>query len=63
MENMLKESRKRKGFSQKALSELSGVHWRTIQEWEGGSFPEAKLKNVVAVARALGCTIDELVGR
>jgi DNA-binding transcriptional regulator YiaG len=33
----LKEARRRLGcLTQKELAEKLGVHWRTVQKWEGG---------------------------
>ncbi len=49
-----------RGLTQMELSELSGVHRRTIQEWERGRISEAKLKNLTAVAEALECAIEDL---
>ena len=34
--NRLKELRKEKGLSQKALANELGVHYRTLQNWENG---------------------------
>lgn len=58
---MLKEIRKRKGMTQRELSEASGVPLRTIQNWER-DFSHATVGNALKVARALGVTLDELAG-
>ena len=40
----LKESRVKVKMSQKALADILGVHWRTIQNWEKGAvIPQASL--------------------
>ena len=66
--NRLKELRKEKGLSQKALANELGVHYRTLQNWENGESnikPEkaeelAKIFNV-SVAYLLGYTDDSKV--
>lgn len=48
----LKESRVKAKMSQKALADILGVHWRTIQNWEKGAvIPQASL---LALDRVLG---------
>lgn len=66
--NRLKELRKERGLSQKALANELGVHYRTLQNWENGESnikPEkaeelAKIFNV-SVAYLLGYTDDSKV--
>lgn len=50
--------RKEKGLSQQALSDVSGVPKRTIQDAE--RFGETKLSTAAKLARALEVTIDDL---
>ncbi len=53
--------RKQKGISQTRLAQLSGVHRVSIVRYEEGrTTPNAR--NALKLARALGCTIDELLG-
>lgn len=53
--------RKQKGISQTRLAQLSGVHRVSIVRYEEGrTTPNAR--NAQKLARALGCTIDELLG-
>ena len=59
---MLKEKRREAGLTVKALSELSGVPARTIQNWESDGVGHASVENLLKVARALGVTLDELAG-
>lgn len=48
----LKESRIKAKMSQKALADILGVHWRTIQNWEKGAvIPQASL---LALDRVFG---------
>lgn len=58
---MLKNLRTKKNYTLVELSKKSGVHWRTIQDWERGGLARAKLCNLKKVADALGCSIDELI--
>lgn len=59
---MLKDKRKEAGLSQSELAARSGVHMRTIQNWERYGVLNAKAGNLKQVADALGCTVDELIG-
>lgn len=59
---VLKEKRRAAGMTVKALSELSGVPKRTIQNWESQGVGHASVENLLKVARALGTTLDELAG-
>lgn len=53
--------RKRKGWTQQQLAEHSGIHYRTVSKWEQDKqTPQGD--NAVAVARALGVSVDELLG-
>lgn len=58
---MLKRLRKERRYTLLELSEKSGVHWRTIQDWENGGLARAKLRNLKKVADALGCSVGELI--
>lgn len=55
--------RKLSGFTQKELSEKSGVNIRTIQQYENKSKDIAKAsgKNLLSLAKTLDCTIEELI--
>ena len=57
----LREIRKEKGMTQGQLSEMSSIHQNTISRYETG-IREPRLKDAKALARALGCTVDELIG-
>lgn len=52
---------KPKGFSQPALSKLSGVSQRRISEIESGRFDAAIILQLAALARVMGLTFDALV--
>ena len=56
----LLEIRKRKGYNQEELSKLTGISRPFISQIETGKhFPS--IKKAQALAKALGCTIDELL--
>lgn len=59
----LKEIRESKGITQKALAELSGVNQRTVQNFEQGKndIKQAAVIKVYALAKALGCTVEDLI--
>ena len=63
METKLKEKRKAAGLSQSGLSTASGVNVRMIQYYEQGvkDIKQASVSTVYALARALGCTIEDLI--
>lgn len=51
--------RKQRGFSQERLAEISGCHPNYIGGVERGE-RNISLKNIVAIAGALRCSVDEL---
>ena len=57
---MLKEKRAEAGLSQKRLAKLSGVSFRTIQDWERKGTGRAVVGKLAKVARVLGCKVDDL---
>jgi len=59
---VLKEKRNEAGLSQQALAKAAGVHKRNVQEWEKKGIEHAVVENALKVAKALGCTIDDLLG-
>lgn len=60
MKNRIAEARNAAGLSQVKLAELSGTTRRNIQEWEAQTYEPGAYK-LYMVARALGCTMDELI--
>lgn len=50
------------GYSQRILAEKSGVNLRTLQQYEIGAknINNASFKTVMALAKALGCKVEEL---
>ena len=61
MKLRVKEMREAKNMTQAQFSQLVGVPQQTISALERGS-TQPQLFNLVKIAGALGCTIDELVG-
>ena len=59
----LQTIRKARGFSQKELSEASGVSLRMIQLYEQkqNDISKAQVAVVVSLARALGCDVEDLL--
>ena len=59
--NRLKELRKEKGLSQKALANELGVHYRTLQNWENGE-SQIKPEKAEKLANFFGVSIAHLLG-
>lgn len=59
--NYVREKRLEKGLTHSQLAEKSGVPSRTIQDWEYGAKPPTNVYQIYKVAKALGCTIEELI--
>lgn len=54
----LKEIREEKGITQERLEELSGVSRQTISAIENNDEYQAKTGTLLALAKALGTTVD-----
>ena len=57
----LREKRKEKGLTQKELSAMCGINQNTVSRYETET-RQPRLKDAQALAKALDCTIDELIG-
>jgi len=59
----LQEIRKARGFTQKQLSEASGVALRMIQLYEQkqNDISKAQVTVVINIAKALGCEVEDLI--
>lgn len=55
----LRQYRKNKGMTQQELADQLGVSNKTVSRWESGSYPD--VTTMVALARVLGVTVDELL--
>jgi transcriptional regulator with XRE-family HTH domain len=58
----LRAARARRGLSREALAFHSGMSWSAIAQIESGRRTDVRLNSLVALARALGVTVDYLVG-
>lgn len=59
----LQALRKSSGLSQSQLADLSGVNLRSLQYYEQGAkdINKASAQTVFALARALGCAMEDLM--
>jgi transcriptional regulator with XRE-family HTH domain len=59
----LTEIRKKRGLTQAELAEASNVSYRTIQEYEQGrsDLNKASVITVCQIAKALNCTVEDLI--
>lgn len=62
--NVLKTIRKQARLTQQRLAEISGVTLRMIQAYEQGDqdIRKAEAQTVMALARALGCNLEKVLG-
>src|SRR5260370_25730084 len=58
----LRSARERAGWSREALAERSGQSWAAGTQSESGRRREVRLGTLVALATALGISVDYLVG-
>lgn len=56
----LRQYRREKRLTQQELAELLGVSNKSVSRWESGSYPD--VATLAPLARALGVTVDELLG-
>lgn len=56
----IKDARKQRGLTQTELAQLINVTQGAISQWENGN-SRPTLDNLVAIARALGCKVDDLI--
>lgn len=59
----LRALRQRAHFTQSELAERAGVHYRTVHDLEKGSRTHAMERTLMDLAKALGISFAELVGR
>lgn len=59
----LQQQRKKCGYSQRELSEKSGVNLRTLQQYElkTKDINKASVQSIMALANVLGCRIEDLM--
>ncbi len=63
MMNNIKKIREEKAVSRKELAERSGVHYKKITDYENEyiKIENVTVGNLDRIAKALECTIDELI--
>lgn len=58
----LRSARERKGWTREALAYHSGLSWAAIAQIESGRRQQVRVSSLVALASALGVSVDYLVG-
>ncbi|MBQ7712481.1 MAG: helix-turn-helix transcriptional regulator [Clostridia bacterium] len=58
----IKEFRLEEGWTQKELAEKIGAAWYNVGDWERGK-AEPSVRDLIRLAEAFGCSVDELIGR
>lgn len=58
----LRSARQRRGWSREALAYHSGLSWAAISQIESGRRQEVRVSSLLALASALGVSVDYLVG-
>ena len=61
MKNTIKDLREEMGISRAELSRLPGVPARTIQDWELGVRTPRDVYQLLRIAKALKCTVEDIV--
>ncbi len=61
MKILLEEYRKKRRLNQRELSDLSGVPQPMISEIETGSVKNPTVFTMAKLAKALRCTVDDLI--
>ena len=59
----LQKARQAAGLSQSQLAEKAGISLRTLQHYEIGdkNIRKAAVETVIALAEALGCSINDII--
>lgn len=60
---MVAEQREKKGISQNQLARMSGVPQSVISDIESGKTKAPRIDTLMAIAAALGMTVNELIGK
>lgn len=59
----MEELRKDKGWTKTELSKRANMPISTVNFLENGYVKDPRLSTLLKLSRALGCTIDDLVGK
>lgn len=57
------ELKKKRGYTNKELAELSGVPLGTLSKIVSGTTKDPQLSALMAIAKALGCSVEDFVDR
>lgn len=57
----IKQLREESNISRNELSKISGVPLRTLEDWEAGRRVPRDVYQLIKVARALHCSVENLV--
>ena len=60
---MVTEQREKRGLSQNQLAKMSGVPQSVISDIESGKTKAPRIDTLMAIAAALGMTVNELIGK
>lgn len=58
----LKKLRKKKSWTQEKLAREAGISFHTLIKIENGRTKNPKIKTLIKLAKALGVSLDKLVG-
>lgn len=58
----VRASRQRRGWSRETLAHHAGISWSAIAQIESGRRTDIRLSSLFAIARALGVSVDHLIG-
>ena len=62
IKDRLKELRALAGLTQQELATKAGLSISGVVQVELGKIPDPRVSTLAALARALGCTVDDLLG-
>lgn len=62
IQSRIKTYREKRGLTQSQLADRLGICQSAVAKWETGGFTPSTA-NLLALAEALGCSIDALYGR
>lgn len=57
----IKELRRKRGYTQEKLSELSGIDYKYLQRMEGKSPPNIKIETIERLAKAFEISVSKLL--
>ncbi|MCK4809863.1 MAG: helix-turn-helix transcriptional regulator [Candidatus Omnitrophica bacterium] len=59
----LAKLRKEKGFTQEGLARKADISFHTLVKIEGGGIKNPRIETVMKLAKALGVSVDDLIGK